>query len=337
MALNTTIFTGSGSADNEVDETAVAVPEYLSYIKLFIVSMSFLVVLVPALWAIGIIVKNKKLQTHNNIFLINLLLTDVAFALVQWCTEGLLTALYLLGVNVDLDCRIIMIPLILSLLANKLMFLPTCVDRFIHIAFPFSYKRIVTTKRILTTIITLWIVAIVVTTFLYIKEPFEYIPSVGVCKRKQTNIVHLLILLFTLFISIVFITVTSIYLRYRIIKSNNFFHSVKRSAAQETKSRKAGRLAEILQEQVKPTLAVFRVGGIDAVLDIFFALISVVLNFLSPSSTTVFIVTTLFVAIPIQYLQSANHALVYNSDIREKIIGCIRMRNKHSKVTMFRE
>ena len=225
----------------------------------------------------------------------------------------------------------------LSLLANKLMFLPTCVDRFIHIAFPFSYKRIVTTKAIMTTIITLWMVAIVLTTFLYINEPFEYTPSLGACKRKRTNIPQFLIILLILFTSIVLITVTSTYLRYRIIKSNNFFPSVKRNAAQQRKSHKAGRMAEILQEQVKPTLAVFRVGGIDAVLDIFFVLIGVVLNFLSPSSATAFVVTTQFVAIPIQYLQSANHALVYNPDIREKIIGCIRMRNKRSKVIMFRE
>ena len=117
-----------------------------------------------------------------------------------------------------------------------------------------------------------------------------------------------------------------------IIKSNNFFHSVKRNAAQHRKSHKAGRLAEILQEQVKPTLAVFRVVGIDAVLDILIVLISVVASFLSPSSTTAFIVTTQLAGIFIQYLQSANHALVYNTDIREKMIGCITMRNKHSKV-----
>ena len=335
--MNATIFSGSGSTENEVDQTAMALPEYVSYIKLCMLLFSIPVVMVPALWAIVIIVKNKKLQTNNNIFLINLLLTDVVFTVVLWCTEGLLTVLYLLDVNVDPDCRIIMIPLVASWLANKLMFLPTCVDRFIHIAFPFSYKRIVTTKIIMTTIITLWMVIILIITLAYINEPYEYIPSVGVCKRKQRNIGQILILLFTLFTSIVLITITSIYLRYRIIKSNNFFHSVKRSAAQQRKSQKAGRLAEILQEQVKPTLAVFRVGGIDAVLDILFALIGVVLIFFSPSSNMAFIATTQFVAIPIQYLQSVNHVLVYNPDIREKIIGCIRMRNKHSKVIMFRE
>ena len=332
--MNATIFSGSGSTENEMDQTAAVLPEYVSYIKLCIMLTSIPVVVIPALWAIVIIVKNKKLQTNNNIFLINLLLTDVGFAVVLWCTEGLLTVLYLLDVDVDPDCRIIMIPLMLSFFANKLMFLPTCVDRFIHIAFPFSYKRIVTTKAIMTTIITLWMVTIVITTSIYINEPFDFIPSVGACKRKRTNIPQLLIILFSFITPIVLITITSIYLRYRIIKSNNFFHSVKRSAAQERKSHKAGRLAEILQQQVKPTLAVFRVGGIDVVLDILIALIGIVLNFLSPTGTTGLIVTTQIVGVIIQYLQSANHAVVYNSDIRENMIGCIKMRNKHSTVTV---
>ena len=178
----------------------------------------------------------------------------------------------------------------------------------------------------------MWIVAIVISISLYINEPtLDYIPSLGVCQPTQTNIPGLLILLLCYLIPIVLITITTIYLRQRIIKSNNFFHSVKRNAAQHRKSNKAGRLAEILQEQVKPTLAVFRVSGIDAVLDILIVLISVVASSLSPSSITAFIVTTQLAGIFIQYLQSANHALVYNTDIREKMIGCI-IRNKHSKV-----
>ena len=330
MASNTTIFSGSGSADNVVDQTTTVLPEYLSYLMLFVVLMSIPVVIIPALSAIVIIVKNKKLQTNNNIFLINLLLTDVGIAVVIWCTKGLLILLYLLGVNGDIDCRIILIPTILFVIANKVMFLPMCVDRFIHIAFPFSYKRIVTTKAIMATIVILWIAVIVTSISLYINEPYayEYIPSLGLCIPKEPNILQLLILLLYFFIPIVLITMTSIYLRHRIIKSKNFFHSVKRSTAQERKSNKAGKLAEILQEQVKPTLAVFRVGGIDAVLDILIALLYSVVSLINSTGS---IVTTQFIGIPIQYIQSANHSLVYNCDIREKIIGCKRLRNKCSK------
>ena len=217
-------------------------------------------------------------------------------------------------------------------IANKLMFIPMCVDCFIHIAFPFSYKRTITTKAIMATIITLWMVAVVITIFIYINQPFEFIPSVGICRLTQTNIPLLLTLMLCFFIPIVVITIPSIYLRHRIIKSKNFFHSVKRDAAQQRKSNKAGRLSETLEEQVKPTMAVFRVGGIDAVLDILSAVIITTASLVSPSNTVVFIVTTQLIGIPVLYLQSENHWLVYNIDIREKMIDCIRVRKKHSKV-----
>ena len=162
MTLNTTIFSGLGSADDVVNQTATTVPEHLSYAFLCIVLMSIPVVIVPALCAIVIIVKNKKLQTNNNIFLINLLLADVGLAVVLCCAGGLLIVLYLLGVNVDVDCGIKLIPVMTFVIANRLMFIPTCVDHFIHIAVPFRYKRIVTTKAIMTTVITLWMVTIVI-------------------------------------------------------------------------------------------------------------------------------------------------------------------------------
>ena len=83
MALNMTIFSGSGSIDNEVEQLAASeVPEYTSYALLCVYLLSIPVIIVPALLAIVIIVKDKRLQSNNNIFLINLLLTDVGMAVV---------------------------------------------------------------------------------------------------------------------------------------------------------------------------------------------------------------------------------------------------------------
>ena len=63
-------------------------------------------------------------------------------------------------------------------------------------------------------------------------------------------------------------------------------------------------------------MAVFRVGGIDAVLDIPSAVIAApVFLFSQPDDTVAFIITGLLMGIPIQYLQSINHWLVYNIDI----------------------
>ena len=179
-----TIFSSSGSPDSVVDQTTIAVPEYFSYIMFFIALLSIPAVIVPSVSAIVIIVKNKKLQTNNTTFLDNLLFADVGFAIVIWCTNGLLMLLYLLDVDVVADCRIIMIPLLTSFVASKLMFIPMCVERFIHIAYPFSYKCIVTTKAITITIITLWMITTVVITVMITNVPQEYIPPLGICKYK---------------------------------------------------------------------------------------------------------------------------------------------------------
>ena len=155
----------------------------------------------------------------------------------------------------------------------------------------------------------------------------------GICKPEHTSIPYILVILGCLFIPIVLITITSIYLCQRIIKSKNFFHSVKRNATLERKSIKAGRLVEILQEQVKPTLSIFILGGIDGVLDVLFAFVSTGASLLVPSNTsTFFFVSTQLIGLPIQYFQSVNHSLVYNRDVQEKMINCKRLRKKCSKV-----
>ena len=329
MELNTTNF--SSAAEIAPEE----VPEYLTYLMLLILSAGIPLVIIPALMVIVIVVKNKKMQNNKNFFLVNLVLADMSVVLVKCCTNGLLMILYLLDFTVDADCTLLMMPAIALVIASKLMFLPMCVDRFIHIAFPFSYKQVVTAKAIIITIIALWMVVIFMSYFLVYDKPFEYIPSLGICKPKQINILYQSILIGSFFMPVLPIIITSIYLRYRIIRSNNFFHSVKRNAAQERKSLRAGRLAEILQEQVKPTLSVFILGGTDAVVNILFVLIFAIATFLSPTNTMAYIVTAQFMAVPVHYIQSVNHSLVYNKSIRENITICCKQGcNKQSKVIM---
>ena len=83
-------------------------------------------------------------------------------------------------------------------------------------------------------------------------------------------------------------------------------------------------------------MAVFRVGGIDALLDIISAVITAVSVFVAPSDTVTFIVTGPVIGISVIYLQSLNHCLVYNVDIREKMFDCIRPKKKCSKVIILR-
>ena len=122
-----TIFSDSGCTDNGVKQAASEVPEFTSYALLCVYLLSIPVVIIPASLAIIIIIMDKSLQSNNNTFLIILLLTDVGMAVV-WYTNGLLILLCLLHVSVGVDSNLMLISFMFFALANKLMFIPMCVD-----------------------------------------------------------------------------------------------------------------------------------------------------------------------------------------------------------------
>ena len=134
--------------------------------------------------------------------------------------------------------------------------------------------------------------------------------------------------------SMTVITGICIYLRYKIVHSKRFFKSIKRNAAEEQKAVKVGRLMEILEEQVKPTLSVFIAGGIDAVFNVFAMIIVLIVVTLNANTSL-----PNHVMLAITLCQYCSHAVVYGlrdkcirkevMDIYEKIRG-----PKKSKVIM---
>ena len=308
---------------------------------MFMLSVLVPSVTIPAVMVIRIILKNAALKTKNNIFLVNLLIADVCIALFRWLFNTTVMIPYLLGFNITINCTTYLVPTLSLVMATKLMFVPLSVDRFIHVAFPFSYKSIMRTKVIAITISSLWLLSIFVPTISVVNHtPTTYIPSLGACRPNSINPLFQFFLAGPVFISTVLITITCVYLRYRIIKSNKVFHSVKRSAAEEQKSIKVGRLVEILQEQIKPTLSVFIAGGVDGMLNMIHALIYIVASFNFFSSTeTLYIIQ--FILVPIQLCQSLSHVLsygLYNKKIRERLLDnyCSRKccRSTRSKVVI---
>ena len=104
----------------------------------------------------------------------------------------------------------------------------------------------------------------------------------------------LLVNVVTQLTSIAIIIGTCIYLHCKIIHSKRFFNSVKKNTAEEQKAVKFGRLMEILQEQVKPTVSVFIAQGIDAVFNglgiiviFLLALLNLYLPILGPALLTI--------------------------------------------------
>ena len=278
MELNDTLFSNeSSSNETRITESDIeaATHPLVTLVILFGLPLGVLLVAVPALAVIIIILKNRKLrEKNNNVFYVNLLIADTLVLLVLWIFTSIIITCYLLGLP-NVNCNIAVIPLYTFLFGSRVMFLPVVVDRFLHVALPFSYKHIVTTKRVALTITNLWLLALAYGIIRAVYQDHIIIPQQGICVPKGgSNPLLSLIILGTLLVSMCIITGTSIYLHYKIIHSNRFFKSVKKSCVEEHKAVKVGRLVEILQEQAKSTFSVFIAGGIDVV---FNALIIIIL------------------------------------------------------------
>ena len=139
MELNATFSNVSSNNEaSSADSDTEANPNpVLVYLSLFGLPLGVLMVVVPALTVMIIILKNRKLRRERSkTFYVNLLITDMVTTLSQWIISSTIVIRYLLDVP-NVNCTVVTVPLIASMLATNLMFLPVVMDRFFHIALPF--------------------------------------------------------------------------------------------------------------------------------------------------------------------------------------------------------
>ena len=217
---NTTMNSSNGSTENTFNQITVHL--HVSYYKLLI-SLLAMFLIIPTISVAVIIFKNKKLRSKK-IFLINVLVADVGTVLFGFLNN---IVLYLTGFSIDVDCRLIHMPIIAAFMAAKLMFIPMSIDQFIHVAFPFKYKWIMTTKvkKIIASFI--WLFTISMSVHVVIGMSAETIPALAACSAPKRSFSQLLPIVMPMALSIIIIATTSIYLRYRIIKSNRFFTALR--------------------------------------------------------------------------------------------------------------
>jgi len=90
-------------------------------------------------------------------------------------------------------------------------------------------------------------------------------------------------------------------MRHKIIKSNRFIHGIRRSAAEEAKAILLRRLVDALREQIKPSLSVFILGGVDVLFNLVFVTILVSVAHYLPQAN---ILVLEFVLVPLRFFQT---------------------------------
>ena len=308
----------------------VTYPLYATYMKLFGFLFMAILVVISSSYVIHVILKNKELRNTNNILIINLLITDI-ITCATLCLVGVpLIIAYLTGVEIHANCNIITPMIEWIVLSTRMMILPPAAHRFICVARPFTHKSIMTKKRIIMMIVVLWVIPIVPRILLGSNGPVVYIPSLGGCATVASGIeIGVLIAMLGYASSFVLTITSAIYLRHKIIHVKAYIRELHRCGMERGKLSKSQRLKELLTEQFKPTIAVFVVGGVDAVGNLLFAIIALYIQI----STTPIERFQIFqiVVVPLLFLQLLSHSLsygLYNKNIPDEMRPCYPKRSQ---------
>jgi len=179
-----------------------------------------------------------------------------------------------------------------------------------------------TKKKIIALIVALWGFAVVTSFLVTMNNRPICIPSLAACTVTNVPPVAYLALLLPEVSTFMLILFVSLYLQYKIRKSNRFIHGIQKNALDREKAVRVGRLVEVLREQVKPMLSVLITGGIDGLFDLL--LITVILILALGSPTTQFFVSEI-ADVSLLYCQLLSHLLcfgLFNKEIQEKILTC---------------
>ena len=306
--------------NGELDVFNITVPLYATYLKLvFLLPLGFLIMVLSSM-VIFAILKDKKLRTNNNLLVVNLLVSDIVFILLQLSHTVYLASIYLLDLEWDDFCNAYLPVASIMSRITTLMTIPLIAYRVVSIARPFSYKRIMTKEKIVSMIIALWVFAAVSTVLITVSIRLTFVPSFLACVTTGNHSIALIAFFVPEMFAFTLLLFASAYLRYKIIKSNRFINGVQRSASDREKAVRVGRLVKALMEQVKPTLSVLIIGGIDGLFDL---LLAVALGSLYNQTSSVMLYYGIDTAtILLFYCQLLTHPLcfgLYNPEIREKL------------------
>ena len=140
-------------------------------------------------WVIFIIVKTRRLHTTANWFTLSLAIADLSV------TTGYFPASMVCNVLVQ-SCNNFIRQTVVNFVMEASMFalIAMVAERYLAIVYPLKYVRVMTTKRILVTIVMSWVIPVILSVFRWMYELYY--------NRLSIAEEHAVIILYTLFIEI---------------------------------------------------------------------------------------------------------------------------------------
>ena len=317
--------TGNKSFNGTTDDINFDVPLLATYLSICILLIAIPAIIISAVLVIHIILTTEKLHTVYYLFVINLLATDILNTL-KMGHEIILMCLYLFGIEADSTVSfVIFITLAIPRIAARLSFINLAIDRVIAIAFPYRHKSIMTYRKAYVMIMSTWVISSIVCLAVYLNTSFAFARPFGTYTPIQANAAPATLYILLLVLSVIVIICINVYLYVQINKSKQKLEENFRTHGTDgsNESKQLKRRHHKLQKQVKTTLSLLILGGVDGIINFITIMVVIIMARVLLESMILYVLQ--FVLYPFLYIQLMSHSLlygVYMKDIRRRLCEC---------------
>ena len=305
--------------------TEEEVPLLVTYLNMVVILIVSIIVITPAVIVINVICQIRELHTKHYFFVANLLVTDIIYIVARSAMKYLIVVLYLLDLNSAAAAVVIqfVVSPVVKLFQLLTILLPTtiAIERMIVIKYPYRHRSIMTTKAVIGILAAIWGVSLILTIIIAIIAPLNIAWPLATTDYDSTIFPFLIV---PRLISAVLIMVANGFVRYKLYVSNKKAKENQRLGNEPTEETKQlVKLIKLLRTQVKPTIALLLIGGIDIIGGLLIPLLYVATETLLESSARIYVKQLLVYPIASSLLVA--HPLVYGlymKKIRRRLPNC---------------
>ena len=303
-AVNNTVDVSFSASEAEV-------PLFVSYLKMIVLLLAPFVIGIPSALVIRVIAFERQLHTKYYFFLVNLLITDFLGVVINNLVRFVALVIYVSGSSIKLSCIFIEIFGVFSF-AGQLLFITLGIDRFVAIASPYHHRKIMTKKVVVAIVAGVWGLAILITSVLLVQVPYVLLYPFARCYGLNGFPLVYLFKGSVMASSTVLIIAINLYLYYKILQSNKKLkENMRLHGESSTTARRHVARRKNLHSQIKPTVSILLLGGIDGLINLLIPLLQIVFRLTLGNDSIARIYAIELVIQPLKLVQLLCHPLVY--------------------------
>jgi len=286
-------------------------------------------------WVVFTIKTTRKLHNPHNIFVANLMITDIISAVSSTILISIMFIEYATGVRDFIGCRFFIF-LLFPKTVIQCTYLMISVDKVIAVAFPFKHRKIMKRPVIIGLITAAWLASILLHSRAFISVGYTKRAQYGTCiSDGNTFVFTVLAFVLPVFAVSLIVIILNVYLSYKAYQAQRKIQEESRLSG--TTSNEAKKKQATIKTHLKPMKTLLIVVSGSVALGLIFPMLYIPAGILN---SPVFFEIVHILIPNIAYLMLLFHPFVYGlyyRQVREsmmKVLKRITCRNKFNSAVV---